>query len=1155
IAFWRLSPKQRASINQHEDEHLIDLLECETPNEERAYLAQTKPLRGISPTVAGGIAFAAAAFGKNLLNRLSRRLRRNPAGCQPGEDHNSSPEQIRFQRTYSAKAILDYLELSPDDVYLDLAGGPGTYTVVAHLRGVKMAIYLDISSMNMPLIEGLLRNIDNFTEEERRQLEERSSLNILWFLNDVRSRGGEEKGIPQGVKIIRADAKHISLATNSVDKLSVTDLLRWLGSRKCQDAALKEMLRVVKTGGLIHIVQDSMSLEELRSRIIKTARELGVQIEIQETVIEERDNGLLVKIINKSRIAHLFSSIFTKHTISLLCLSNILCGLAALILTTLPIFSSTCTNQPVTPELISSQELKETITSESEASVIFGVDYLLNKNLEISLTDEQVIKLKRAILRPPVEVRGDGRVEVIYESKEGVEMYYFPSIDRSQIGLFTVTIDFKNKFIRSPIKDPRKLTIYLSEAMGVDMPGYKELREALHLPEVTLQMKEELAREEEEYRRQLLELWEKAGALQPITTRTRDKMTASAVGYYAVGQGTYAITNPEYSRYIATSHIRSCIAVIIWDQHTHYAIMGHFQVIDDVDEALGLMIQGLRQHNVNIGANLKASLIGGLSTDLLGLPKGYPKVVYLQLVDKFKELGVEIVEKDLFADPNVIDQYDIILDTTTGVIYDLDLEISTQGTTEQDPLVSIQSTVSSPVNPATPILAIIGGTSYIVYRRGQGSKEKGKLNSSDPARTSRPLTEDERAELKDILDSQAAQILALAESDSDTILKQEVAGLLREQGYIGTADLLEHSLVVRAPPKLINLIAEFEQKYGVIVYAVNLPGVIIIIKHAEQQLIPSLIHEAVALSLAGKYPAQEIDQRATWIAQGALLAIKENTLREMVYAELEKIMKSGAAIPTAGSFSIPDILRLIRILVLPNFAQNWDKAVAGKKFIHRQAQGFEYTLIWPSSIQLKNNEEIEIEIIQYLSTGPLKLGHLRMKATLALDMILTDILEQSNLRPNGDNLISLTRKESLRGLFGSGLVSYVKKLASPLIQSKSLYKGSNKLIQEGLVLLKTEEILNVLSGWFIENFGDDFGIRLLALERGLIWNERSAYVQALQYLENPSRRRATRRKTRKEYVLTPNGRQTKESYLARIAQLSSQGRVRTIPKDELRFEM
>ncbi|MGD9015559.1 MAG: glycogen/starch synthase, partial [Candidatus Omnitrophota bacterium] len=36
---------------------------------------------------------------------------------------------------------------------------------------------------------------------------------------------------------------------------------------------------------------------------------------------------------------------------------------------------------------------------------------------------------------------------------------------------------------------------------------------------------------------------------------------------------------------------------------------------------------------------------------------------------------------------------------------------------------------------------------------------------------------------------------------------------------------------------------------------------------------------------------------------------------------------------------------------------------------------------------------------------------------------------------------------------------------------------------------------------------------------------------------------------------SPTGRQTKESYLARIAQLSSQGRVRTIPKDELRFEM
>ncbi|MCX5702371.1 MAG: ribose 5-phosphate isomerase A [Candidatus Omnitrophica bacterium] len=135
-----------------------------------------------------------------------------------------------------------------------------------------------------------------------------------------------------------------------------------------------------------------------------------------------------------------------------------------------------------------------------------------------------------------------------------------------------------------------------------------------------------------------------------------------------------------------------------------------------------------------------------------------------------------------------------------------------------------------------------------------------QVSSSDPSRTDRPLAEQEQEEIKEILHKFSPQALALAENNSYLSIKQDVAHILRNKGHKDIAELLENSLVVRAPPELTKAIREFEKRQNVKVYALNIPAnLIIIINEEVRELAHSLIHETVALSLQGKYPAQEID--------------------------------------------------------------------------------------------------------------------------------------------------------------------------------------------------------------------------------------------------------------------------------------------------------
>jgi len=208
-------------------------------------------------------------------------------------------EQTRLDRTHPANSILGPLNLNSNDIYLDLAGGPGTYTAVAS-KIVKRVIYLDISKLNLPLLKGLLRKLKYIDLNELRS---KQGVDILSLLERFPDKQFKPAAIPQNVSIIQGDAARIPLEDNSVTKISVTELFTWLerqGGPDKVESCIREMLRVTKPGGLIHIVYDFPArVAEFRRELERISKEAGVNIEITETKLEDNTLGLLVKIVSK----------------------------------------------------------------------------------------------------------------------------------------------------------------------------------------------------------------------------------------------------------------------------------------------------------------------------------------------------------------------------------------------------------------------------------------------------------------------------------------------------------------------------------------------------------------------------------------------------------------------------------------------------------------------------------------------------------------------------------------------------------------------------------------------------------------------------------------------------------------------------------------
>nr|MBU1327909.1 DUF89 family protein [Candidatus Omnitrophota bacterium] len=222
----------------------------------------------------------------------------------------SPQEQYRYFRTYPASSVLGALELNNEDIYLDLAGGPGTYTLAAATSyNVKQAIYLDISRGNLLLAEHLLRNTSNMTTEERNGLLDKAAgqTNVATILQNVSRREVVEHSLPENVNILLGDARNMrgKIEDDSITKLSVTELFNWLGGEEGVKQCIGEMLRMVKAGGRIFIVYDVTNKEKLSDfeKTFKTiAEEQGIRIDFQKDIKTGIDGAFIVNIIDKGEI-------------------------------------------------------------------------------------------------------------------------------------------------------------------------------------------------------------------------------------------------------------------------------------------------------------------------------------------------------------------------------------------------------------------------------------------------------------------------------------------------------------------------------------------------------------------------------------------------------------------------------------------------------------------------------------------------------------------------------------------------------------------------------------------------------------------------------------------------------------------------------------
>ncbi|MDD3345464.1 MAG: ribose-phosphate diphosphokinase, partial [Candidatus Omnitrophica bacterium] len=228
-----------------------------------------------------------------------------------------------------------------------------------------------------------------------------------------------------------------------------------------------------------------------------------------------------------------------------------------------------------------------------------------------------------------------------------------------------------------------------------------------------------------------------------------------------------------------------------------------------------------------------------------------------------------------------------------------------------------------------------------------------------------------------------------------------------------------------------------------------------------------------------------------------VLSWKEHELKEGIIKELEGILRLGAILPKVASPKEASFC--LRSLVLPNMQQLWDSLIAGNNFSWHPWENLEYAAVFPAISQLSNGENIKVKILQEVQCGnTLDIGPLWIDASQVLACIFNEIIRQENFL-NG--FTKFPESEGLKkGLFG--VVGYAKKLARIILKSDPVYQDLDPSVRSGLVLLQTEEIINILSNWFFSEYGVDFGMRLLSLERGLPQNERNVYLAALDYLNN-----------------------------------------------------
>ncbi|MDD5130114.1 MAG: HAD hydrolase family protein [Candidatus Omnitrophica bacterium] len=221
---------------------------------------------------------------------------------------------------------------------------------------------------------------------------------------------------------------------------------------------------------------------------------------------------------------------------------------------------------------------------------------------------------------------------------------------------------------------------------------------------------------------------------------------------------------------------------------------------------------------------------------------------------------------------------------------------------------------------------------------------------------------------------------------------------------------------------------------------------------------------------------------------------KEEKLRKEVLTKFREVVQVKAILPKIGSPQ--EMSRYIRREIIPYLQQRWDHDIAGETFVWSPAPGFRYKTQFPSILQLINDEEMEIDM--RANGASWNVSNVSMvNAPALLGTIFNEILRQSNLSSKKELSNLYERCVVKDGVMG--FVKYAKDLARAIGMWNMPFKGLSEPIQKGLVLYQAEEILIILADWFTEHYGYDFGMLILALERGMsskegefysaVWNE------------------------------------------------------------------
>ncbi|MDO8489685.1 MAG: methyltransferase domain-containing protein, partial [Candidatus Omnitrophota bacterium] len=205
----------------------------------------------------------------------------------------NNPGQVRNFTHYPVEKILESLDVKEGEVFLDLGCAPGVQVISAALREAR-AIGVDIFRGNIRLANDLFASYINYPVELA-WIFESTDRNLQEAIDRYPSTGKNEMGWTPDVNFMIGDARKIPLESDSVNKATWLRMDAFMSDRD-RKRVLRELLRVVKNGGIIYLV--SWRINELS--LGKIAGDMGIKYLVLER--EPREDRIVFKIVGKPGI-------------------------------------------------------------------------------------------------------------------------------------------------------------------------------------------------------------------------------------------------------------------------------------------------------------------------------------------------------------------------------------------------------------------------------------------------------------------------------------------------------------------------------------------------------------------------------------------------------------------------------------------------------------------------------------------------------------------------------------------------------------------------------------------------------------------------------------------------------------------------------------